>query len=778
MTMRTRYFTGRNDLLARLRQQLVERHRAALSGLGGVGKTQTAIEYAARHRADYPSGVFWVNAETTSGLTGGFVQIAAALGLPVAASNDQETVVKAVMKWLNGTSGWLLVLDNVDDRRTIQTFVPEDAEGHVLMTSREPIFAEVGIPRALEVRDLDGDEAVSFLLARTGREDAEPDDRAAAAELAAELGCLPLALEQAAAYTSETSAAFSVYLSAFRKRRVTLLEKSGGLVAHDSVAVTWRANFEAVERESAAAADVLRMSALLAPDAIPFKLFLDGSHVLGEPIAEALTDSDDLAMTEVLRPLARYSLIRSDASSRTFSVHRLVQDIVWEAVAESDRSALVERAVHALDAAFPSVEYANWQQCERLTAHIFSIAAWLQSYAAAPESAIRVLNRAGHYLRERGRSAEAQRLHERALSIAERAFGPEHRESATSLNYLASVYWDQALYGEARRIAERALRILERELGTDHPDVARSLNTLGLIHHEQGHYAEATPLHERAMVIRERAFGPDHADVARSRTNLAHVKLAQGRYREAHALYELSLKTWERAFGPDHPAISTALTNLGNVHYDSGRFAEALSLFERSLTISERTLGPDDPDLAIGLSNLASALIKQGRHSEALPLNERALTIWERTLGPDHPSLAFSLNGLAEAERHLGRYAEAEALFKRALTIRERVLGADHPDLSEGLTGLADLYAHIGRTGDAAALYQRALDIQERALGSNHPKVADTLVGLAVLRTESPRSDTFALYERALVIKESTFGDDDEQVVAIRDAIDALRSTM
>ena len=209
---RTRYFTGRADLLARVRGQLHERHRAALSGLGGIGKTQTAMEYAARHRAEYPNGVFWVNAATSGALTDGFVEVARVLRLPAAGSDDQEAVVASALEWLNRSEGWLLVLDNVEDRDDVLRFVPEHGNGHVLFTSREPAFAALGIPRALPVRDFDGEEPLRFLLARTGGEDARPHDRRDAAPNSPRSpGNLPLALEQAAAYIAETDAAFSAY---------------------------------------------------------------------------------------------------------------------------------------------------------------------------------------------------------------------------------------------------------------------------------------------------------------------------------------------------------------------------------------------------------------------------------------------------------------------------------------------------------------------------------------------------------------------------------------
>ena len=158
---------------------------------------------------------------------------------------------------------------------------------------------------------------------------------------------------------------------------MTLLERASGLVARDTVAVTWAANFEAVERVSSAAADVLRPSAFFASDAIPFEFFEKGAEALGEPIGAALADSDELAIAELLRPLARYSLIRTDAKLRSYGMHRLVQEIVRAAIEESERRTYVERAVAALNVAFPEVEYSTWAQCDRLVPHVVSIAEWI-----------------------------------------------------------------------------------------------------------------------------------------------------------------------------------------------------------------------------------------------------------------------------------------------------------------------------------------------------------------------------------------------------------------
>ena len=735
-SMRTRYFTGRDDLLELLRRQLGERHRAALSGLGGIGKTQTAIEYARRNRRAYPDGVFWVNAEALGGLISGFAEIAKAVHLPLADSNDHDRVVKSALAWLERTDRWLLILDNVNDRRVALPFVPARGAGDLLITSRESVFPEFGIPRATELQDLKSDESVRFLLARTGRDDADLPDRSAAAELVAELGNFPLALEQAAAYITETNASFIAYLNAFRKRRVALLEKADDLLTHETVAATWAANFEAVERVSSAASDVLRIGALLAPEAIPFELFLKGADALGDCIAEALAGRDELAMAEVLRPLARYSLIRFDPTLRAFSVHRLVQEIAWAAVPERERPAYVERTVGALDAAFPEVNFATWAQCERLVPHVASIAARIDPAERRSDASSRLLNRAGRYLWERGRYPEAKALHERALAIAERALGAKHPDVALSLSNLANVLFYQGRYADAQALNQRALTIRERAFGTDHPLVATSLNNLASIYKERGQDEEARPLYERALAIREHALGAEHTLVAAS------------------------------------------LNNLALIHYNQGRYREAAELQQRALAIRERTLGPEHPDVAASLYNLALVHMAQGRYAEAQTLHEQALAIRERAFGCEHPTVGTSLDGLATAYREQSRPDEAQALHERALAVREHALGPNHPDVAETLCGLAALRILQRNYTEADRLYERALAIREGALGPDNVFVADTLAGMASLRKEQGQiDDALALYERALTIKAKIFVGSGEQE-SLRAEIDALRSAM
>jgi len=729
--MRTPYFIGREHLLAKLRVQLLELHRAGLSGLGGVGKTQAAIQYAIRHRVDYPGGVLWANAETTGDLVGGFVEIARRLGL--AAANQKE-VVRRVLDWLSKTTGWLLILDNVDDRLEVRPFMPEPGNGDVLITSRESVLGDLGIPRTLAVGDLTGEEAMRFLLARTGRDADEPAERDATAELAAELGNLPLALEQAAAYIAETNAAFVDYVSAFRRRRMVLLEKASALMPRDTVAETWEPNFEAAEHASPAAAEALRVSAFLAPVAIPFSVFSKGAPALGGTIAEAVPDADELAISELLRPLTRYSLVRTDVTSRSYGVHRLVQEIVRGSIGEAERPARLEGISAAVDAAFPAVRYATWAECDRLVPHVASVARWIETYDVHSHHAGRLFGRTGWYLRERGRYTEAEILLQQALTILEHVLGHDHAEVADNLNRLGCTRWDQARYPESQTLHERALAIRERALGSDHPDVAQSLQNLAHTIWEQGRYAEAKPLYERALDICERALGSDHPTLAQCLEGLGNVQYVQGRYDEARRLYERALAIRERALGPEDPHVAHSLNNIANVYLEQGRYAEARPLYAAAMDIRERALGGDHPDVAASIANLAELARKEGRYSEAQPLYERALVVWERGLGPDHPDLSFSLEGLASIHLERAQLNDAEPLLERALAIQEGTLGQDHPTVARVLVALASLRKAQGQNADALVLLERALRIHERTFADAHPDLEDIRRNVTALR--------------------------------------------
>jgi tetratricopeptide (TPR) repeat protein len=755
---RNPFFTGRENILDLLRQTLEKRKIAALSGFGGFGKTQTAVEYAYQYRAHY-TAVFWAKAESREQLLGEFVSIARMLKLPSSEAKEQEVTVAEVKQFLEIHAGWLLILDNADDLDLAREFLPHDPQGHVLLTTRARALG--GLAERLSIGEMPAEEGALLLLRRAGLvakdasfTTAKEADRSVALQISQEeLGGLPLALDQAGAFIEETPSSLTEYLSLYRTEKGKLLGERGSLGDHPSVAVTFSLAFAEVEGNSVAAADLIRVCAFLAPDAIPEEVFAEGASALGDNLSGAARSS--LEFAKVLREAGRFSLVDRDAESKTLEIHRLAQVVIQAGMSEAEQREWAARAMRAVEKAFPNAEYKNWGRCQRVLPHAQACASLVEKWDFAFPEAARLLNKAGVYLYERALFEEAEPLYQRALAIWEKALGPEHSDVARSLNNLAVLYRNQGKYAAGEPLYQRALAIWEKALGPEHSDVATSLNNLAVLYANQGKYAEAEPLYQRALAIWEKALGPEHPDVAQSVNNLAELYRGQGKYAEAEPLYQRALAIWEKALGPEHPDVALSLNNLAELYRNQGKYAEAEPLYQRALAIREKTLGPEHPDVALSLNNLALLYANQGKYAEAEPLYKRALAIFEKALGPEHPNVATSLNNLAGLYDSQGKYAEAEPLYKRALAIREKALGPEHPDLASSLNNLAELYRRQGKYAEAEPLYQRALAIWEKALGPEHPDVALSLENYAALLCKTEREmQARPLNARAEAIRE------------------------
>jgi tetratricopeptide (TPR) repeat protein len=650
---RNPFFTGREEILEALQQTLEKRKAAALSGLGGLGKTQTAIEYAYRNRAQY-AAVFWARAEARDTLLADFVSIAVALNLPSAQAKEQDVAVTEVKRWLETSPGWLLILDNADDLGLAKEFLPRGSQGHVLLTTRARALG--GVAERIPLPEMKPEEGALLLLRRAGLVgqdgslgDADERERSKTVEISEELGGLPLALDQAGAFIEETPSSLSEYLSFYVSERGKLLEEGGRLRDHASVAVTFSLAFAKVAENSTAAADLIRLCAFLAPEAIPEEIITRAGEELGENLGPAVRSKVDFA--KVLKEATRFSLLDRDAESKTLDIHRLVQVVIQDGMSKEEQKEWAERAVQAVETAFPEVEFKDWDLCQKMLPHAQACAGLVDKWDFAFPEAARLLNQVGFYLFGRAMYAEAEPLYRRSLAISEKALGPDHPHVATGLNNLAGLYRNQSKYVEAEPLYRRSLAIREKALGPDHPDVATGLNNLAGLYGNQGKFAGAEPLYERALAIWEKALGPEHPDVATGLNNLAGLYGNQGKYVEAEPLYRGSLAIREKALGPEHPEVATSLNNLAGLYDSQGRGTEAEPLYRLSLAIREKALGPDHPDVAQSLYNLAGLYHIQAKYVEAAPLYMRSLAIREKALGPDHPDTVRVRSNLEKNQR-------------------------------------------------------------------------------------------------------------------------------
>jgi tetratricopeptide (TPR) repeat protein len=715
-----RLFKGREAFLDDLQQRLgvpgaratAIVNRLAVHGLGGVGKTRAALEYAWRHADDYTALLF-LSAPSLAELRANLANLVGVLGITVEATSVDQQLAE-VLRWLDAHPGWLLIIDNVDTpeaAQAVEELLDQLRAGHALITSRIGNWSAGVEPLDLDV--LAATHAAAFLLERTPHRRQKPDDEAVAALIAGELDGLALALEQAGANIDRLRLSFGEYLEQWEAKRPEVLKW------HDlrlmkypaSVAVTWETTFaELTEPERR----LLEALAWLAPEPIPLLLF-DAA-----PLMEAIPEP-----REALAGLAGYSLARFDAAGEAVLVHRLVQEIARQRQARTEPNRGLRIALDSVNAIalFDADDVRAWPVWTPLAPHAAAVTRHSDG-AGLPEPTARLMDQLGVYLNARCQFPEAERLYRRALAIDEHGFGRDHPDVARDRSNLAGLLHDTNRLGEAERLYRRALAIDEHCYGPDHPKVATDVNNLASLLQDTSRQNEAEPLYRRALTTDEQTYGRDHPAVARDLDSLAELLRATNRLCEAEPLYRRALAIDEHSYGLDHPKVARHLNNLAVSLHVTNRLNEAEPLIRRALVIDEHTYGPNHPNVAIPLNNLALLLKDTNRLGEAEPIFRRALAIAEQSYGPDHPDVARGLNNLASLLEASDRLDEAEPLYRRALAIAEQSYGPHHPNVATALNNLSALLQATNRLNEAEPHYHRAIDIFpqfRRSTGHEHP---------------------------------------------------------
>ena len=774
---RNPFFTGREDILTHLHTALHTGRAVALtqtqaiSGLGGIGKTQTATEYAYRYREDYRV-VLWARAETRAVLVSDFVEIAELLNLSEKHESDQRRVVEAVKAWLDAHADWLLILDNVEDFSMVSNFIPSFNKGHIVLTTRTQFTGKFAQHIGLE--QMEPDEGALFLLRRaklvapTGvLAEASPAERAVAEEISRMMDGLPLALDQAGAYIEETACSLMDYLYRYQSRRSKLLELRGGLVEDHphSVSTTFSLSFKQVEQSYPAAADLLRLCAFLHPDAIPEEIITEGAPDLGPLLSTGA--NDPLTLDATFAALRMYSLIRRNTSTKTITVHRLVQAVLKDEMNEETQRLWAERAVLAVartvNSAYSDSKgsrgLVTWERCQRCLPHAHLCAALIDQWGMFRVEAGLLLNQIGAYMDERAQYAQAEMFLNKALVIWRQVLGPEHPNVATSLHDLALLYIDQGKYAQAEPLFQQALAIRETLFGSENEDVATSMNDLGVLYYLQGKYAQAEVLWQRGLDIRERVLAADNVLLAESLNNLTVLYHNQARYTEAEQRLRQALAIAEKTLTLHNTQTAFILDNAARHYRDLGKYAQSEALFMQTLTTREQLLGLEHPQVAQTLTNMARLYYYEGRYTEGEQLCQRALAIWQQTIGLTHPQAAQTLHNLALLYHAQEKYEDAESLYLRTITIREQALGKEHPKTAQTLSNLARLLRDRGDFTRAETLFEQALTSTLQAFPPEHPRIAHLLNEIALLHKAQRRyEETFSLVKKAIAIREKALG--------------------
>ena len=649
---RSAVFSGRDRLLAQVRQQLAGGSPVAVQamyGMGGVGKTLLAVEFAHRFAGDYDL-VWWVDAEQPGPVPEQLASLAVAADL-VSADATIPVAVAAAQKHLRGSGRWLVVFDNAEDPAAIRAFVPE-GRGDVLITSRNPAWSGVAVP--VEVDVFTRAESV-YLLKRQVQALTGQD----ADTIAGQLGDLPLAIAQAAGVLAETHMSAGEYLNALREETEQVLSTGVPPTYPVSLAAVVRVAAKRVAAVDPAAVQLLNVCAFLAPEPIHYEWFISTAspNRWALPDTPAAIVASSFALRQRAALLARHGLAR--ATPEGLLLHRLTAAIARDTLTLAEQAATRATAEQLLVDVGPVEAYdaALWPVWAAILPHLIHLDPATTSNGDLRELACNAA--LVMYLRgdSRGGGDLAQHLH-RAWSAS---LGEDHPNTLFAANNLARCSHGLADYERARMLDQDTFTRRRRILGEDHPYTLYSASNLARDLQTLGDYHRARELEEDTLARRRRVLGDDHRDTLHSASRLTVILCDLGDYQGARELQEDTLPRSRQILGDDHPDTLSSATRLAVALCGLGDYQGARELQEDTLPRSRQVIGDDHPNTLRLASDLANTLRVLGDLQGARALQEDTLARMRRVLGDDHPdTLILDSNLAALREQMRARSKDAE----------------------------------------------------------------------------------------------------------------------
>ncbi len=804
-------FCGRDEQLRLLRQELQARPAVVTCGLGGMGKTALAFEYAQVFAHAYPGGRFWVPCEGKSTLVEALVALGGskltplgAFGLlwePTATADEQ---LAALRQWLHQPvprpGAKLLVLDNIDvdasgflvPSHGQPNLLPNASRAggqivHLLATSRGEVRQAVRCP----LDELATDDAVEVMRRHCAADGDEPGiapkraltkaDLDVMREIAELLGGFTLAVEAVAVHLAEQpTVSLAGYRDLLQQRGVAQLDTTAAkdhvnlqLHREKLLTLTLSPTLQNLADDEQLA---LNYAAVLPPDCVPLEWIRAGvaktyPTVAADPVAGA---EDEHRWTQIWRRLAAlrllvpdFSGLRPDQTPHTARVHRLVGEIVKSHANFSDDTLAEIRQIalklsDELHERFFEPQVAAWLPALRVVA-----ALWQQVDPPETDSAV-LSNILALVESSLGNLPRAKELLERAIAIEEQVDASDPPSLAASYSNLATVEYHLGNLPKAKELLERAIAVQEQAYDSDHPTLAISHSLMATVEHDLGNLPKAKELLERAIAIEEQFYPSNHPRLALRYSRLAMVERSFGNISKSRELLERAIAIGEDTYTGDHPTQASRYSNLALLEKDSGNFTRAKELLRQTIAMQENAYASDHPELANSYSILASVEQDLGNFPEAKELGKRAITIQEQFYPSDHPTLATSYSNMALIERALENLPRAKELLERAIAILERVYACNHPTLATVYSNLAVVEADLGNLPAAKKLWERVIATQEQAYDGNHPTLATSYTEMALIERaleNLPRAKE--LLERAIAIEEQ-FNANNHNVLGIR----------
>lgn len=769
----------------------------AITGLGGVGKTQVALELAYQIREEYPDcSVFWIPSTSRESVEVAYLGASEKLGL----KNLEGTDVKQRVRYHLGQESagrWLLIFDNADDmdmwmkddgdRRApsaLKTCIPESPQGFVLFTTRNRKLAvKLAASGVITIREMNEETAI-HMLQKTLIEPGFLDDREPTIDLVQKLTCLPLAISQAAAYINENGLTVVDYVSLLDDEEEEVID----LLSEDfedewrysdirnPVATTWLISFKQIRQLNKLAAEYLSSMACVYPTDIPLSLL---------PAAPSLK-----RRTDALGLLSAYSFIDMQLKSQVLSLHRLVHLAIRNWLRrEGSLSRYASEAYIRLDEAFPAANpeirilwrgylphaqlILSHKECdvpaETREALLKRVGLCLQSDGrydeAGPlfvelvsgrkerlgvedEEVLRCTTLVASSYRSQGQWKEAEELEVEVMEKTKRVLGEEHPDTAAAMANLASTYSELGKWKEAKELKVQVLRIRKNALGPDDADIATALIELALSHWDLGEIDEAERLEVEVLELRKRILGNEHPDTLDVMAMHAFTNAGKGQLEEALALQIHVLEVEKPVLGKEHPATLTTMEHLALTYLKQRKWEEAVALEAEVLETRKIALGPAHPETLVAMSNLATTYGNQEKWEKAEELETQVLETAKRVLGEGHPNTLSMMSNLATTYGRNEQWMQAERLAKHVLDVRKRNWGEEHPDTLEAMAKLAFMYWSQGQWGDAEKLERQVLEARKTQLGAKHSDtlhITDSLIRTYISQSKWKEAEELAM---------------------------------
>ena len=791
---RVRGFTGRAELLAEVEVALRSGGPAvvqAVTGMGGIGKTTAAIEYAHRHHEEFDIA-WWVPAEDPALLSERLAECALALEL-TGVTDPTGVGVARLLGALARRDRWLLVFDNAENPRALHEFLPE-GPGQVLITSRNPAWH--GIAATVGVREFARAESVA-LLRRLAAELTEVEaDRVAEAvgdlPLAVELteveadrvaeavGDLPLAVEQAGSLLADTGMTVDKYLRLLAERAQDVLDHDPGGAYPQSLAASWAVAFDRLALDDPPALDLLTLVAWCGPEPVPLSLLTDHSDALPERLRPIATDP--LVLARCTGVVHRRGM--ATVSPHGIQLHRIPAALLRARSQASEVPAAAGWAatvVRLLDQTAPGnvrTDLGGWPLWRRLLPHVMAAAGRDAALDAVPAEATRLLDRAATYLVTRGEAQAAGAVYERAYDVRRDNFGDDHVDTLASASNLALNLWWLGEYPRARELDEDTLTRRRRVLGEDHPDTLASASQLASDLVGLGNYPQARELQEEMLSRQRRILGDDHPDTLMTARQLGQLLWYLGDYQQSRHLLTDTFTRSRRILGEDHPDTLFSAGLLGLALWSLGNYKQARQFLTDILTRSRRILGEDHATSLVSAHVLGLVLWSLGDYQQARQLENDTLSRSRRVLGEDHILTLRTASLLGLTMGALGEHQQARHLQTDTLTRSRRVLGEDHPYTLHAASLLGLTMGALGEHQQARHLQNDTLTRLRRVLGDNHPDTLTSASRLADdLRALGEYQRARALDEDALARRRRVLGEDHPDTLLSANNLEAdLRS--